>query len=334
MGTMIPRSPKRGRNSTAHLSAVHFSQTFYFLSLVRMTARTYSERRVFSMQVRLILLWLAIAGVGFAQAPSILDGGIVNGASFAQGQPITGGALVSIFGSHLASQLASADTVPLSTHLGGVTVQFVNGNTTLEAPLLFAGPGNPDLINAQVPWNIVPPNTTQTVNVVVNVNGVASAPQPVTVGPFSPGIFAVNGRAVVVNNADGSLAWPAGSFPGLTTHPAKHHDVMIIYATGMGAVDNPPADGANAGSQILSALVDADDFGRRHCRDRAPISFIRSSALSLSAYIRSLFLFRIPRPLGDNVSLQIQMGGVTSPAAYDGDQPIKRPPPTRPRCRG
>src|SRR6202051_1685045 len=159
------------------------------------------------MRMRVLILSLTMAGVALAQAPSILDGGIVNGASFAAGQPVTGGALVSIFGNHLATQLASADTVPLSTQLGGVTVQFVNGNTTLSAPLLFTGPGNPDLINAQVPWSIVPPNSTQTVNVVVSLNGVASAPKPVMVGPFSPGIFAVNGRAVVVNNADGTLAW-------------------------------------------------------------------------------------------------------------------------------
>jgi len=265
------------------------------------------------MRIRILILSLTMAGISLAQPPSILDGGIVNGASFAAGQPVTGGSLVSIFGNHLATQLASADTIPLSTRLGGVTVQFVNGNTTLNAPLLFAGPGTPNLINAQVPWDIVPPNSTQTVNVVVNVNGVASAPKPVTVGPFSPGIFAVNGRAVVVNNADGTLAWPAGSTPGLTTHPARHHDVMIIYATGLGAVDNPPPDGANAGSQILNTLT-------------TPTVLVGGVAVTGPDFISSVLspqfvglyqvAFFVPNtaPLGDNVSLQIQMGGITSPA--------------------
>jgi len=266
------------------------------------------------MRIRVLILLLAAAGIALAQAPSILDGGIVNGASFAAGQPVTGGSLVSIFGSHLASQIASADTIPLSKQLGGVTVQLVNGNTTLNAPLLFTGPGNPDLINAQVPWNIVPPNSTQTVNVVVNVNGVASPAKPVTVGPFSPGIFAVNGRAVVVNNADGTLAWPAGSTPGLTTHPAKHHDVMIIYATGLGAVDSPPADGANAGSAILSTLT-------------APTILVGGAPVTGPDYIYSVLspqfvglyqvAFFVPNnaPTGDAVSLQIQMGGITSPSS-------------------
>jgi len=170
------------------------------------------------------------------------------------------------------------------------------------------------LINAQVPWSIVPPNSTQQVNVVVTVNGVASAPKPVTVGPFSPGIFSVNGRAVVVNNADGTLAWPAGSTPGLTTHAAKHHDVMIIYATGLGAVDNPPPDGANAGSQIRNTLTKPTVLvGGIPVTDP---DFIYSV---LSPQFVGLYqvAFFVPNnaSTGDNVSLQIQMGGITSPSS-------------------
>ena len=113
-------------------------------------------------------------------------------------------------------------------------------------------------LNLQVPWGIVPPNApAQSVNVVVSVAGVGSSqPAPVTVGPFSPGIFTTGSTlAIVQNNSDGTLAQPAGSVPGLTTHPAKPGDVLIIYATGLGAVDNPPADGAAAGSQIINTLT-------------------------------------------------------------------------------
>ena len=87
------------------------------------------------MRIRVLMLLLTMAGIALAQPPSILDGGIVNGASFAAGQPVAGGSLVSIFGNHLATQLATADTVPLSAQLGGVTVQFVNGSTTINAPI-------------------------------------------------------------------------------------------------------------------------------------------------------------------------------------------------------
>jgi uncharacterized protein (TIGR03437 family) len=49
-------------------------------------------------------------------------------------------------------------------------------------------------------------------------------------------------------NTDGSLAAPANSIPGITTRPAKAGDPagLILFATGMGAVDNPLPDGANS----------------------------------------------------------------------------------------
>ncbi len=60
-----------------------------------------------------------------AQTPTVAaDNGVVNGASFAKGQPVSPGGLVSIFGTGLVSSLATADTVPLSNNLGGVTVTF------------------------------------------------------------------------------------------------------------------------------------------------------------------------------------------------------------------
>ena len=54
---------------------------------------------------------------------------------------------------------------------------------------------------------------------------------------------------------DGTLAWPAGAVPGLTTHPAKIGDSVIVYATGLGAVANPPADGENSLDQLRPNLV-------------------------------------------------------------------------------
>jgi uncharacterized protein (TIGR03437 family) len=188
-----------------------------------------------------------------AQTPSISAGGILNGASFAKGVPITPGSLITIFGTQLAASTAEADTIPLSTKLGGVTVQFVNGSTTANAPMLFA---NGTQINAQVPWELVPSGATApvSVNVIVSNNGVASAPAPVTVGPFSPGIFSSGGRAIA-ENADGTLAWPAGAVAGLTTHAAKPGDSIIIYATGLGAVNTPVADGHNSLDALRNTLV-------------------------------------------------------------------------------
>lgn len=185
-----------------------------------------------SIRLSAVFLFLAVTGIAVAQ-PTV--GGIVNGASFVPGQAIAPGSLFSIFGTNLAAAPAGADTIPLSTSLGGVTVKFVSGSTTIDAPLLYL---QSNQINAVVPWSLVPGNATVTVT---NGNAVSSA-APVTIGEFSPAVFAI-GTMAAVQNVDGSLAQPTGSIPGRTTHPAAIGDVVIIYATGLGPVTTSPAEG-------------------------------------------------------------------------------------------
>ena len=125
------------------------------------------------MRIQVFLLFLAMSCVAFAQPPSIANGGVLNGASFATGQPITAGSLVTIFGTNLASAMAQADTIPLSNNLGGVTVQWANSSTTINAPLTFVVGSQ---VNAQVPWELVPPGATQNVSVTVSSDSGTSAP--------------------------------------------------------------------------------------------------------------------------------------------------------------
>lgn len=204
-----------------------------------------------------ISLFLAIfAGVVIcsAQTPVVANGGIVNGASFAKGQPVSPGSLVSIFGTGLVSKVASADTIPLSTSLSGVTVTFAD---LPPAPLLSVIPGaagSDDQINAQVPWDIG--SGTGVVNVMVTTANGTSAPVAVNFAPSMPGIFiaALGGQlnAVAVNFSDNSLAWPQGLVS--SSHPAKAGDVLVIYATGLGAVDHPPVEGGIP-SQLANTIA-------------------------------------------------------------------------------
>jgi uncharacterized protein (TIGR03437 family) len=204
------------------------------------------------MRIRTFALLFVCAGLALGQAPSISDGGILNGASFTKGQAITPGSLISIFGTNLASKLAQADTIPLSNSLGGVSVLFINGNTAKNTPMLFA---NGTQLNVQVPWDLIPAGSSANVKVIVTTNGVNSNTETVSLAPFSPGVFASNGMAIAVNNSDGTLAWPTGAVPGLATHPAKPGDVLIVYATGLGAVADPPADGQNSLDKLRTTLV-------------------------------------------------------------------------------
>ena len=85
------------------------------------------------MRTRALPLMVVTAGLALAQTPAVSTGGVVNGASFVSGQPITGGSLVSIFGSNFASSIAGADSIPLSTSLGGVTVRDKGWRLTTDA---------------------------------------------------------------------------------------------------------------------------------------------------------------------------------------------------------
>src|SRR5580658_142773 len=128
------------------------------------------------------------AAVCSAQTPTVVQGGVLNGASFAKGQPVSPGGLVSIFGTGLVSKLATADTIPLSTNLGGVTVTFAD---LPAAPLLAVIPGVPgqsdDQINVQLPWEIG--TGTGVANVMVTTSKGTSVPVAVNFAPSMPGVF-------------------------------------------------------------------------------------------------------------------------------------------------
>jgi minor extracellular serine protease Vpr len=238
-------------------------------------------------------------------------GGIVNAADYQN--PIAPGSLFSIFGSRLSSQTASALTIPLSTSLGGVTVQFVSGSTTINAPMLYVQPDGStpgsSQINAQVPWELAAPGAANTtVNVVVSHDGVSSAPTPVTIGPFSPGIFASGTQAIAVN-LDGTLAWPANSVAGLTTHPASPGSTIILYATGLGAVNQTIPDGAISGSVLAQTLtIPTVMVGGMNAQ-------VQFSGLAPQFVGVNQLNVVVPNvPAGNAIPIQIQVGGITSPS--------------------
>jgi len=254
------------------------------------------------MQLTAVLLFLTATGVAIAQ-PTV--GGVVNGASFVQGQAVAPGSLISIFGTKLANSTAAADSIPLSTTLGGVTVKFVNGNTTMDAPLLFLQSSQ---INAVVPWNLVPAGVTASVQMIVTNKGVNSPAATVKVFEFSPAVFAI-GNLAAVQNLDGSLAQPDGSIPGRATHPAKIGDVIVIYATGLGPVDTILEDGAipPAGKTVHSLHKPFVSIGGKS----ADIQFSGLSPQFVGVYQLNVVVPDIAT--GDAVPLQLALGGITSP---------------------
>jgi uncharacterized protein (TIGR03437 family) len=149
-----------------------------------------------------------------------------------------------------------------------------------------------------------------TATVVVTNNGAASSPASFNVAASAPGIFAVQfgvGQAIAIN-LDGTLAAPAGSIPGLTTHPAKKGDAIIIYANGLGQVSPTVANGQNSLDQLrnTNAMPVVMVGGQQ-----AQVLF---SGLTPQFVGVNQVNIVIPQsaPTGDKVPLQIQLGGITS----------------------
>jgi uncharacterized protein (TIGR03437 family) len=180
------------------------------------------------------LLMLSAHAV-FAQTPVV--NGVMNIAGPSSAPGVAPGSLVSIFGTDLATDIATSDSMPLSTSVAGVNVT-IGG---IAAPVQFVSKGQ---VNAQVPWSVPLGDSTP---VVVTRDSGSSTPVPVSVVATAPAIFNIGGQAIAAN-ADGTLAAPAGGIPGIATRPAKIGDTtgLVILASGLGVVDSAIADGANS----------------------------------------------------------------------------------------
>jgi uncharacterized protein (TIGR03437 family) len=167
-----------------------------------------------------------------AMAPVL--GGVVSGASFVPNSPLSPGSIVSLFGSNLGNGTAGAATLPLGTTLSNATV-VVAGQSL---PLLFGSNGQ---INAVVPAGI---NVNTSQQIIVQRDNTLSIPISIDVGPANPGVFAYPApgdppqQGAIVNALTYVVADPAA--------PVTTGNILAIFCTGLGAVDQSIPDGAAA----------------------------------------------------------------------------------------
>jgi adhesin/invasin len=178
--------------------------------------------------------WQSLTGAVIANPSiaTITPGGVVSAASFAANAPLAPGSYISIFGSNMAAGSTTA-TVPYPAALGETRV-WLNGQAL---PLVFAAPGQ---INAVVPYD-APVNTSA--QLVVQNGNTYSMPEQVTLAAAQPAIFSQDssgtGAAVIV------VVKPDGSqFVATPSTPASAGDALVIYCTGLGAVDTTIAPGS------------------------------------------------------------------------------------------
>lgn len=171
-----------------------------------------------------------------ATAPAVFAGGIVNTASYGQGEGLAPGSIVAVFGRNLAQGENRAAHVPLETSLGGVTVS-VGG---VDAPLFYSSDGQ---VNAQLPSDLAPNSRATVVVRTTRANGAQAftVPETITIAGARPAIFTTNqqgtGQGAILNQ-DNS--------PNAAANPAARGSVIQIFATGLGATTPAVASGQAA----------------------------------------------------------------------------------------
>jgi len=195
--------------------------------------------------------------VQVASAPLAEFGGVVDAASF--DSPVGAGALVSLFGSQLATGVAQAAAIPLPTALSSTSV-FVN-NTA--APLIFVSPGQ---INFQMPFGL-----GGLVEVRVERQGQRGNTVSTGVARHGAGLYGFSGTtygiAVNASRGDGAVVFAVPNIPAFAALPkaaARPGDVLVVYGSGFGAVSPAVATGAAAGADPVSRVTETPrvSFGR------------------------------------------------------------------------
>lgn len=142
---------------------------------------------------------------------------VVNGASFAPGQPLAPGSFATIFGNNLCGQQAVA-APPFPLTLGGCSVS-VDG---VPAAMHYVSPGQ---INFIVPRSMGAGMAT-----VVVATGSGQLTGSMRIGPAGPGIFTVNGMGVGEGAMLHGAMWRRGPF-SVTT--AGQPTPVSIFVTGL-----------------------------------------------------------------------------------------------------
>jgi uncharacterized protein (TIGR03437 family) len=187
--------------------------------------------------------FLVTAIAVLAQGPLIYNRSVYNAASFLPpgipGSPIARGSIFSIFGTRIGPATAvRAQSFPLGTTLGNVSITFAQGGTTVNVLPIFVSATQ---INAIMPSNA--PLGTGALQITFN-NGRSNF-IPVRVAAASFGIFTALGTGIgpgILQNFVTQAEQPINS----PTIPAQRGQVITLWGTGLGAVaggDNvaPPA---------------------------------------------------------------------------------------------
>ena len=188
-----------------------------------------------------------------------------NAAAFAAGGPIAPGEMVSLFGNGLGPeqgvQTQATPRNPLPNQVANVEVTF-DGT---PAPLMWVQDAQ---INAVVPWSLTPGQTAT--QVCVSFNSVKTNCLTSPVAQTAPGVFTVDGFRAVALNQDGTL--------NSANNPAALGSIVSVFATGLGPIAPPQADGALPGLPLPSNVLPVEVMSAGNTGGGAPpfLGFVAS----------------------------------------------------------
>ncbi len=217
------------------------------------------------------------------EGPAVSERGVVNAAVMSalgnpglfgpQLLPVAPGSLVAVRGENFTSgETVEAEGFPLPTSLGGVTVKFDG----MAAPLSAVGPQR---IEAQLPSALGMESSLEAggialATVVVETAETSSYPRRFFAAAYAPGVFTAagegTGQAMALFAETTTLAAPRGA--GAESRPAQAGDMLEIYATGLGAVEPPIANGMNSCAPDGVCLEDLSNVVLRHTLERPRVS--------------------------------------------------------------
>ncbi len=228
----------------------------------------YIRRNSFSTLLLSVALICVVTGyflrepavAAFAQTPQTITS--VSAASFEK--TVTPEGIAAGFGSNLAATTAGANSVPLPTTLGGVSLTVAGRN----AGLFFVSAG-------QINYLIPPDTPVGDADVVVRSNGNITHTGKVTIARAAPALFAANANGSGVANAvalrvasNGSQSFePVAVRNGntfvtrpLSLDPATDKVFLVLYLIGVRGAGNTDGNNTNGVAENVRVLLGGTEF--------------------------------------------------------------------------
>jgi uncharacterized protein (TIGR03437 family) len=171
------------------------------------------------------------------QPPMIPTGGITDAASNMSFLPLAPGDLITINGTLLSDQTATALSAPYGNSLGDTSILMAGTLMPIAATA-------PNQVSAIIPYG-VSVNTQQQI-IVMRANTL-SLPMQVNLAAASPAIFTTTGSQGMIEDANGNVVGPGNA--------AKVGDPITVFCTGLGALQQPVTAGGYGSATNATAVA-------------------------------------------------------------------------------